>query len=92
MTKWVDSCKQFPDIVEKYQKGHAELQKTLNSYVANCSILSEVRALDKRKIAIDDWRTQAGYTDRVYDTWKHQSDGLQVRIQSLEQKLGCEPK
>ena len=92
MTQWVDTYQQFPDIVEGWKKGHAELQKTLNSYVANCSILSEVRELDSRKVKTENYLMKSGYSTESYEVLRRQAADFQDRIRDLNQKLACEPR
>jgi hypothetical protein len=79
------------NVIGKWEKHSAELQKTVNSYASNGSIISEIRALDKRKSAIEDYLSSKGYTQEAYETWKRQSTDFQARILVLQQKLACEP-
>jgi len=84
--------KQWKDALEVCRKENTGLQKTVNSYVRNCSIIKEYRDLDNRKIQIDNWRNENRYEERTYETLKSQSDGLQARIIVLHNKLTCEPQ
>jgi hypothetical protein len=80
-----NSHKQWKDALEVCRKENSGLQKTVNSYVSNCSIISEIRALDKRKATIDS-NVQNGYSNQ-----QPESNDLQVRILVYQQKLRCEP-
>jgi hypothetical protein len=80
------------NVVGKWEKHSAELQKTVNSYVTNCSIISEIRNLDKRKSTIDDNLGSRGYTQEAYEAWKRQSVDFQARMLVFQQKLACEPQ
>ena len=86
-----NTIKQWQDALEGWKKQNSELQKTVNSYVSNCSIISEIRALDKRKATIDNWRGDTGYTQKAYDSWERQSADFQARMLVLHNKLTCEP-
>jgi septation ring formation regulator EzrA len=89
LKQWSAECqnihKQWKDAFEGCRKENSEVQKTLNRYVNNCSIISEIRNLDKRKATIDN-NVQNGYVNQ-----QPESNDLQVRILVYQQKLGCEP-
>jgi hypothetical protein len=67
-------------------KNNDQLQKLVTSYSNNCSIISEIRALDKRK-AIFDENVRNGHSK-----YQLESNDLQARILSLQQHLTCQPQ
>ena len=93
------------DSLKQLRDDNAKLQKRIKIYEANGKIFSQIDALDKRKSVIDrNIRNYWGYNtndpnDRFVNDLKAQdekkireSNELQARILSLQQKLECEPK
>jgi hypothetical protein len=101
------SAKQSQESIADWQNRNAELQKRIEVYKSNCDILSEIRALDKRKLEIDKrerW-TSVGRLpgssvedaikedfNRTPEKERRQSSELQARILSLQERLMCQPR
>ena len=65
-----ESLKQWNDRLEGWKMQNAALQKAVNLYTKNCSILAEVRSLESRKTQIDANLSRKQYDQQEYDTWK----------------------
>lgn len=88
------NLKQWQDAVTAWQKRNSELKQSLNLYASNCSIISEIHALDSRKIELEkdiNIYTNAGHSnaDNVTE-WRRQADQYQVRILDLQKRLLCQ--
>ncbi|SRR6266568_7007290 len=79
------------DAIELWKTQNSELQKTLNIYMTNCNIISEVRALDTRKSRVDESITKMYSQDQI-EKFKRESDDLQACMLSIQQHLTCLPK
>jgi septal ring factor EnvC (AmiA/AmiB activator) len=95
--KLVNDLAVAKDNLKQSRDNNAELQKQLNTYANNSSIISEIRPLEKRQSEIDR-AIHASFNGDMFarnvdvGELRRQSDGLHVRIVILEQKLACEPK
>ncbi len=49
-----ETFKKWQEAQDLWIKQNDQLQKLVNSYSKNCSIISEIRALDKRKATLDE--------------------------------------
>jgi len=87
-----ESLQQWHDQLQGWQRHNADLQKAVNLYTKNCSILAEVRSLDSRKAHMDANLGRKTYAQQEYDTWKLHSDALQARIFDLQHFLTCQPQ
>ena len=90
ITKCQNDNKQCLDVIKDWKKHSSELQKSVNSYVSNCSVIQEIRDKDYRKTEIESKLSSQGYTQQAYETWRRQSADFQAQILSLQQKLMCE--
>jgi hypothetical protein len=70
--------------IKQWDKANSDLQKTVNKYSANCSIISDIRDIRNRKSNLDD------LVQRGYSQYQSASYDFQVQILSLQQRLTCE--
>jgi chromosome segregation ATPase len=88
--------KQSREVIEGWKSQDAALQKKLETYATNSSIMSEIRELDKRKSDIEKkiasrWLV-ANEERPLKKQNQRQLDELQARILVLQQRLACEAK
>jgi len=88
--------KQSREAIEGWTSQNAALQKKLDTYATNYSIMSEIRELDKRKSEIEkkiaSRRLFANGERPLKKQDQRQLDELQARILVLQQRLACEAK
>ena len=88
--------KQSREAIEGWTSQNAALQKKLDTYATNYSIMSEIRELDKRKSEtekkIASRRLFANGERPLKKQDQRQLDELQARILVLQQRLACEAK
>jgi hypothetical protein len=78
------SNKECGDTIKQWDKANSDLQKAINKFSANCSIISDIRDLRRRKANLDD------LVQRGHRQYQNESSDLHVQVLSLQQRLTCE--
>jgi chromosome segregation ATPase len=86
---------QWKASLEEWKSANAELQRGLNQASANCSVLSQVRDVERRKdlaehsMRLDMNNDASGARQRAAET-RRQAEEYQARLLQLQGKLSCE--